>query len=108
MEINKKHLIFTIIITTLAISLNIFIIIQSCLNGAESSSSSGFVVTLLKNIINTFVKDAINESNIDTFSGVIRKLIGHFGLFLLSGVLSLKTLPNSLNLEISSKSISET
>ena len=85
---NKKHFIWTIVIVAIAIAINIFIIIQSCLNGVRSTSSSGWVVTLFKNIINTFSKDAINDGNISTFTYVIRKLIGHFGLFVLSGVSS--------------------
>ena len=85
---NKKHFIWTIVIASIAIAINVFIVIQSCLNGARSTSSSGLVVTLFKNIINTFSKDAINDGNINTFTNVIRKLIGHFGLFVISGLFS--------------------
>ena len=33
-------------------------------------------------------EDAINDSNIDTFTLVVRKLVGHFGLYAFSGGLS--------------------
>ena len=85
---NKKHFIFTIVVSVLALAMNIFIIVQACLNGETSSSSSGMLVNLLKSFINVFNKEAINESNIDEFTQVIRKLIGHFGFFAISGGLT--------------------
>ena len=68
--------------------MNIFIIVQACLNGETSSSSSGMLVNLLKSFINLFNKEAINESNIGEFTQVIRKLFGHFGFFAISGGLT--------------------
>ncbi len=85
---NKRYFIAVIILTSLAVIVNAFIIVQSCLNGARSTESSGFVVNLLKSIINGISPNAINDGNIETFSGVIRKLVGHFGLFLVSGLLT--------------------
>lgn len=85
---NKRYLIATIIVGCLAISINLFIILQSCLNGDRSTESSGFVVELFKSLINIFSKNAINENNIGTFTQVIRKLIGHFGLFAVDGLIS--------------------
>ena len=66
--------------------MNVFIVTQSCLNGAQSSASSGIAVNFFKSIINFFSPNAINDGNISEFSGVIRKLIGHFGFFAISGV----------------------
>lgn len=83
---NKRYLTATIIITFLAVVVNAFIIMQSCLNGFSSSRSSGMAVNLLKGIINAISPNAINDGNIDTFTHVIRKLIGHFGLFVISGL----------------------
>ena len=85
---NKRYLIATIIVISLAVLVNTFIITQSCLNGFYSSRSSGTVVNLFKAIINSFKKDTINDTNIETFTLVIRKLIGHFGLFVISGIAS--------------------
>ncbi len=85
---NKKHLIFTIVVSTLALAMNAFIIVQACLNGDASTSSSGFLVNILKSFINFFNKETINEENIGAFTTVVRKLIGHFGFFALSGLLT--------------------
>lgn len=88
MTVSKKYLVWTIIVSVLAIAINIFIIVHSCLNASQSSEASGGVVLLFKNIINFFKPGAINDGNIDTFSGFIRKAVGHFGLFMVSGLLS--------------------
>ena len=85
---NKRHLIFTIVVSALALAMNVFIIVQACLNGETSSSSSGFLVNILKSFINVFNKETINEDNIGTFTTVVRKLIGHFGFFAISGALT--------------------
>ena len=83
---NKRYFIATIIVTFLAVVVNAFIIMQSCLNGIQSTESSSFAVNLFKGIINAFKTNTINETNIDEFSHVIRKLVGHFGLFVASGI----------------------
>ena len=85
---NKKHLVLTIVISALALLMNVFIIVQACLNGTMSSESSGFLVNLLKAFISVFDKNAINEENIGAFTSVVRKLIGHFGFFAISGSLT--------------------
>lgn len=85
---NKRHLIATIVLTSFTILFNIFIITQSCLNGNQSTVSSGFVVELIKSFINAFSKDVINESNIDILTSITRKAVGHFGLFMISGILT--------------------
>ena len=92
MKDNKRYFIATIILTFLAVMINVFIIVQSCLNGMKSTESSSFVVNLLKSIINTFSHNAINETNIDTFTYVVRKLVGHFGLFVVSGLFTTSSL----------------
>lgn len=58
------------------------------MNGDASFQASGPVVELFKSIINLFHAGTINDSNIGTFTQVIRKLIGHFGLFLIDGALT--------------------
>ena len=83
---NKRYLIATIILTTFAVLINAFIILQASLNGSMSTESSGRVVTLLKNIINSLSENAINDSNIGDFTYFVRKLVGHFGLFAVSGL----------------------
>ena len=88
MKVSKKYLVWTIIVSVLAIAINVFIIVHSCLNASQSSEASGGVVLFFKSIINFFKPGTINDGNIDTFSGFIRKAVGHFGLFMISGLLS--------------------
>ncbi len=88
MNKNKKDLILTIIFTVLAVSINVYIIYHSCLSGSDSSEASKGVVDILKDFINFFKADTINASNYDAFSGFIRKAVGHFGLFVISGLLT--------------------
>ena len=81
----KKRYILPIIIITLTVLINGYIIMHSCFNASLSSSSSGRLVNFLKVIINAFHANTINENNIGAFTHVIRKLVGHFGLFVISG-----------------------
>ena len=76
------------IIILLAISINVFIIVNACLPAEPSTEESNWIVVLFKNIINAFRKDTINDSNIGEFSSFIRKFIGHFSLFMVSGFLT--------------------
>lgn len=80
------------IIISLAVIINIFILVNAFIKGGPSSKESGFVSDVLKNIINFFFKNAINEGNYDTFAHVVRKLIGHYSLFLLDGVFTSLTI----------------
>ena len=86
-KMNKRKEAAKWILFALAILLNAFIIINSYMNGNQSSAESGRVTNIIKNIINFFIHNAINDTNYETFHGVIRKLVGHFGLFLLDGVI---------------------
>ena len=86
MKNNKRLLITFIIVTVIAVLIDGYIIMHSCFNANLSSSSSGRAVAILKTIINFFHKNTINESNIGVFTHVVRKLIGHFGFFLIAGI----------------------
>lgn len=88
MKKNKRDLILTIVFTVLAVAINAYIIYHSCLSGSDSSVASKGIVDMLKDLINFFKADTINASNYDTFSGFIRKAVGHFGLFVISGLLT--------------------
>ena len=81
----KKRYILPIIIITLTVLINGYIIMHSCFNASMSSSSSGRLVNFLKVIINSFHANTINDGNIGSFTHIIRKLVGHFGLFVFSG-----------------------
>ena len=88
MKRSKKDFVLLVIFSVLAIAINAFIIYHSCLNANQSTEASSFVVDVFKNIINAFKANTINDNNYGDFANVIRKLIGHFGLFMVSGVLS--------------------
>lgn len=85
-KMNKRKTTAKWILFALTIIINAFIIYHSFMNGNQSSNESSKIALLIKNVINTFSPNAINESNFETFHGVIRKLVGHFGLFLIDGL----------------------
>ena len=82
----KKYWITFSIFITLATIVTTYIIVSSCLNGSASSSQSGVIVDSAKEVINTISPNTINESNIKWFSNFIRKLVGHFGLFMVDSI----------------------
>ena len=81
----------------LALAINGYIIMHSCLNAAESTKASAGVTDFVKNFINFFKHDAINDSNYGSFSTFIRKAFGHFGLFVVSGLFTSLALYLSLS-----------
>lgn len=85
---SNRFFVAAIIFLVLTIGLNAFIIYQACLPGAESTGWSDPVTKVAADIVNDIKPDTINDSNIEDFSGVIRKLVGHFGLFGISGIFS--------------------
>lgn len=76
------------IILAIAVAINVFIIVNACISGPTSAQESGNVSTLIANIINAFVKDTINESNFEIFAFNVRKLVGHFAVFVFDGFFS--------------------
>lgn len=98
MNVSKKYLIWTIIVCVLALAVNVFIIVHSCLNASQSSNASNGVTDFIARIINGIKPGTITDANYDSFSGFIRKAIGHFGLFMVSGLLSTLAFHLVLNL----------
>ena len=88
MEESKFHKVIKWIILGLAIAINVFIIVNACISGVESTKESDWIVEPVANMINTIKEDTINPSNYDNFSSFIRKFVGHFSLFGLSGLLT--------------------
>ena len=88
MKVSKKYLIVTIITILLALLINAYIIMHSCLDAASSSESSKGVIDTTQEIINDIKPGTINESNYSDFATFIRKAFGHFGLFAISGFLT--------------------
>ena len=88
MKVSKKYLIWTIIVTILAIAINAYIIMHSCLDAVKSSQASQGVVEVAEDVVNTVSPGTITPENHDSFATFIRKAFGHFGLFVISGLLS--------------------
>ena len=88
MKVSKKYLIWTIIICVLAIAINAYIIMHSCLDAAESTKASQGVVEVSEEVVNTVSPGTITPENHDSFATFIRKAFGHFGLFAVSGILT--------------------
>ena len=84
----KRYKLYQWIIIVLAIAIDLFIIVNACLPSGPSTQESNWIVEPAKNVINTFKANTINETNIDGFSSFIRKFVGHFSLFLVSGILT--------------------
>lgn len=83
---NKKH-IKTLIFGTLYVLLILFFSYKCLETGTKSSESSNFVGTIIKNILNTLFNTHIEMT--DSYTRLIRKLIGHFGFFLVLGSISI-------------------
>ena len=88
MKVSKKYLIWTIIICVLAVAINAYIIMHSCLDAAESTKASQGVVEVSEEVVNTVSPGTITPENHDSFATFIRKAFGHFGLFAISGLLT--------------------
>ena len=88
MKVSKKYLIWTIIVCVLAIAINAYIIMHSCLDAAKSTEASNSVVEVTEEVVNTISPGTVTPENHDSFATFVRKAFGHFGLFTVSGLLS--------------------
>lgn len=79
---NPAKWIFLII----AIAINVFIIVNGFIDGGNSANESNRISKFLATILNFFSHDLINDSNFADFASVIRKLVGHFSLFLVDAI----------------------
>ena len=88
MKKNKLDLILLIIFTVLALLINAYIVYHACLNGEQSTEASQGVIEVSEDVVNTISPGTINETNYASFATFIRKAFGHFGLFVISGLLT--------------------
>ena len=77
-----------ILTIVLAVAINGYIIMHSCLDAIESTKASQGVVEVAEDVVNTVRPDTITPENHDSFASFIRKAFGHFGLFAVSGLLT--------------------
>ena len=87
-KVSRSYLIWTIVLCVLAVAINAYIIMHSCLDASQSTEVSSGIVSLLENIVNTIAPGTVTPENYGAFTNIVRKLVGHFGLFAVSGVLS--------------------
>ena len=88
MKMSKKYWIWTIIVIVLAVAINAYIIMHSCLDAAASTQQSQGVVEVSEEVVNTISPGTVTPENHDSFATFLRKAFGHFGLFVISGLLS--------------------
>ena len=103
MKVSKKYLIWTIIVSILALLINAYIIMHSCLNASQSTEASRGVIDVTEDVINTVAPNTITPENHDSFALFIRKAFGHFGLFVVSGLLTSSAVFLLFNMSNSSK-----
>ena len=94
---SKLYWFITIIVIILAVAINGYIIMHSCLDAAESTKASSSVVEVAEDVVNTVRPETITPENHDSFASFIRKAFGHFGLFAVSGLLTSLALYLSLS-----------
>ncbi len=81
----KSKIIYSIIITSIYLALLIFYIYMSLSDGGESSDFSLNVSNVIADTLNHM---GANIKVDDSFHNLVRKLIGHFGYFVLIGISS--------------------
>ena len=87
----------------LALLINAYIIMHSCLNASQSTEASRGVVDVTEDVINTVAPNTITPENHDSFALFIRKAFGHFGLFVISGLFTSLAVFLLLNMTSSSQ-----
>jgi len=81
----KKREILKWFILAIAVAINLFILINAFLNGEVSAKESTDVAHTAADVINTVKPETITPQNFDKFAFNVRKVVGHFLLFALSG-----------------------
>ena len=81
----KSKIIYSIIVTIIYVGLLITYIYFSLSSGDDSSNLSGSLADVIANTLNKMGADITPDEN---FHMLVRKLIGHFGYFVLIGISS--------------------
>ena len=81
----KKYQFLKWFIFSIAVAINLFILINAFITGEVSAKESNSVAQTAADVINTVKPETITPANFPTFAFSLRKLVGHFGLFALSG-----------------------
>ena len=81
----KKKIFLKWFIFSIAVAINLFILINAFINGEASAKESNSIAHTAADVINTVKPETITPTNFPTFAFNLRKAVGHFGLFALSG-----------------------
>ena len=81
----KKEIILKWVVLSVAIAINVFILVNAFINGDVSAKESNTVAHTAADVINTVKPETITPKNFDRFAFDIRKVVGHFLLFAFSG-----------------------
>ena len=81
----KKYQFLKWFIFSIAVAINLFILINAFINGEVSAKESNTIAHTTADVINTVKPETITPDNFDRFALDLRKAVGHFGLFALSG-----------------------
>ena len=76
----KKNKTLMIIFLILAIAINVFIIVEAAMSGEASGNQSGWLSNIIAKIFNITPDE--------NFHHLVRKLIGHFSLYVVDGVIT--------------------
>ena len=87
----KKRKILFFVFLALSIAINVFIIVEGAVDAEGSSSQSFGVTQLVINIFKAIAPDSRIATDPDFAHHLVRKLVGHFGLFGVSGILTILT-----------------
>ena len=82
----KKTEILKWFILAIAVAINLFILINAFINGEVSAKESNTVAHTAADVVNTVKPETITPQNFNDFAFSIRKIVGHFLLFTVSGV----------------------
>ena len=84
----KKQTFLKWFIFSIAAAINLFILINAFINGDASAKESNTIAHTAADVINTVKPETITPANFEEFAFDLRKALGHFGLFMFSGVFS--------------------
>lgn len=91
---SKKYKIIRLICLILFIICCVILLIEAWTPGAQSASKSNFVSDAIANTVNN-ISQAITKkpkiTNLDEFRAFVRKLVGHYGAFLIMGIFAALT-----------------
>ena len=84
----NKQKILKWVVLGIALAINIFILVNALINGEVSAQESNSVAHSTAEVVNAVKPETITPKNFDRFAFDLRKAVGHFGLFALSGSFS--------------------